>query len=110
MLRPYRLADVAAQHPGKRSRGPRMACALLPVCVARNDGERTLDCDNDHLLRVRMDDDGTADPGVPLEALAIQPLARSRPFQLGQALIGSVLVNVLDGGGLNLRHSGVIRI
>jgi len=43
-----------------------------------------------------MNHNGTADSGIPLEALAIQSLARSRPFQLGQALIGSVLINVLD--------------
>jgi len=46
---------------------------------------------SDHLLRVRVDDDGTTGSRIPLEALAIQPLARSRPFQLGQALIGAFL-------------------
>src|SRR5947208_15349004 len=113
MLRPYmcpRLAYVMAEHPCEGPRGPRMARAALPVCIARNDGEWTGYGYGDHLLRVGMYHDWSADPAVPLKALAIQPLARSRPFQLGQALIGSVLINVLDGGGLNLGHSAVIRI
>src|SRR5437867_2481759 len=87
-----------------------MARAILPVCIARNDGEWTVYRHGDHLLRVRMDDNRTADVAVPLKALAIQPLARTRPFQLGQALSGSGSIGVLDGGGLNLRHSGIIRI
>src|SRR6266581_1461618 len=106
MLRPYicpRFADVAAEHPCERARGPRMARAILPVCVARNDGEWTGDGQGHHRLRVGVDDDGTTHPGIPLEALAIQPLARSLPFQLGQAFVGSGLINVLYGGGLNLR-------
>src|SRR2546430_8485187 len=87
-----------------------MARALLPIRVARKDGEWTVDRHSDHLLRVRVNDDGTADLAIALNALPIQPLTRSRPFQLGQALIGSVLINVLDRVGLNLGHSGVIRI
>ena len=75
-----------------------MARAVLPVCVARNDGEWTVYRPGDHLLCVGMNDYRSADPAIPLEALTIQPLARSRPFQLGQALIGSVLINVLDRG------------
>ena len=87
-----------------------MARAILPVRIARNDGEWTLYRHSDHLFRVRMDDHGTAAAGIPLKAGAIQPLPRSRPFQLGQSRIGSVLIDVLDGGGLNLRHAGVIGI
>src|SRR2546430_6197041 len=103
MLRPYRITHVTTQYLRVRARGPRMARAVLPVCIARNDGESTGYRHGDHRLRVGMNHDWSADPAVPLKALPIQPLARSRPFQLGQALIGSVLVNVLDGGGLNLR-------
>src|SRR5205809_7382526 len=113
MLRPYicpRCPDVAAEHPCERARCPRMARAVLPVCVACNDGEWADDRHGDHLLRVRMNYDGAAGPAIAIKGLAIQPLARRRPFQLGQALIGSISINVLDGGGLNLRHSGIIRI
>src|SRR6266511_728864 len=87
-----------------------MARAVLPVCVARDDGEWTGDRHGDHLLRVGMDRNWSADPTIALKALAMESLARTRPLQLGQALIGSISINVLDGGGLNLRHSGVIRI
>src|SRR5258708_23502021 len=87
-----------------------MPRAVLPVRVARNDGEWTVYRHGDHLLRVGMDHNWSAHPAIPLEALAIQPLARSRPFQLGQALIGSSSISVLYGGGSNLRHSGIIRI
>src|SRR2546422_7405657 len=87
-----------------------MARAALPVCMARNDGEWTVYRHGDHLLRVGMNDDWSTDPAVPLKALAIQPLARTRPFQFGQSLSGSGSIGVLDGGGLNLRHSGIIRI
>ncbi len=101
---------IAAEHPGERSRGPRMAHAVLPVRVARDDGEWTGDRCDDHRLLIRVHDDGPARPAIALKALAIQPLARRRPFQLGQALIGSGLIDVLDRGRLNLRHPGVIRI
>src|SRR5260370_21125791 len=87
-----------------------MPRAVLPVCVARNDGEGTVYRHGDHLLRVGMDHNWSAHPAIPLEALAIQPLARSRPFQLGQALIGSGSLTVLYGGGTNLRYSGIPRI
>src|SRR6266550_2732437 len=110
MLRPYRIAHVATQHPGEGACGPRMARAILPVCVARHDRERTVYRHGDHLLRVGMNHDWSTDPAVPLKALAIQSLARTRPFQLGQSLSGSGSISVLDGGGLNLRHSGIIRI
>src|SRR5437763_3623599 len=109
MLRPYicpRFAHVVAEHPCEGPRGPRMARAALPVCIARNDGEWTVDRHGDHLLRVGMNHDWSADPAVALKAGAIQPLARRRPFQLCQPLIGRVSISVLDGGGLNLRHSG----
>src|SRR5439155_17948147 len=105
MLRPYicpRCPHVAAEHACERARGPRMARAVLPVCVARDDGEWTGDRHSNHLLCVRVNDDGTAGSTISIKALAIQPLARRRPFQLGQALIGSVFVDVLDGGRLNL--------
>src|SRR6266566_10115064 len=102
MLRPYRITDVTTQYSCKRARGPRVAGAVLPVCVARNDGEWTGDRHGDHLLGVRMNHNGTAGPRIPIKALPIQPLARRRPFQLGQTLIGSVLVDVLDRGRLNL--------
>src|SRR6266513_6300264 len=108
MLRPYRITDVAAQYPCECARRARMAHAVLPVGVARDDGEWTRDRRRDHLLRVRMNHDGTAGPRVALKALPIQPLARGRPLQLGQPLVGSVLVNVLDRGRLNLRHAGGI--
>src|SRR6266699_1670328 len=101
MLRPYRITHVAAQHPGESACGPRMACAVLPVCIARDDGEWTGYRHNDHLLRIRMDHDGTAGPAIALKARPIQPLACRRPLQLGQPLIGSVFVNVLDSGRLN---------
>src|SRR6266568_4226748 len=104
------MAGVAAEHSCERARGPRMAGAVLPVGVTRNDGEWTGDRRGDHRLRVRMNDDGTAASAIARKALAIQPLARRRPLQLGQALIGGGLINVLYGGGLNLRHTGVIRI
>src|SRR5437763_12559525 len=110
MLRPYRITHVTTQYLRVRSGGPRMARPVLPVCVARNDGEWTVYRHGDHLLRVGMNHDWPADPAVPLEALAIQPLARPRPFQLGQSLSGSGSISVLDGGGLNLRHPGIIRI
>src|SRR5204863_4163930 len=113
MLRPYmcpRLAYVMTEHPCEGPRGPRMARAALLVCIAGNDGEWAGYGYGDHLLRVGMNHDWSADPAVPLKALPIQPLTRSRPFQLGQAPIGSVLINVLDGGGLNLGHSSIIRI
>src|SRR6266550_8231967 len=100
MLRPYicpRLAYVMAEHPCEGPRGPRMARAALPVCVARQDGEWAGDRQGDHLLRVGMNYDGAADPAIAVKALPIQPLARARPFQLGQAPIGSVLVDILDG-------------
>src|SRR5260370_23114706 len=87
-----------------------MPRAVLPVCVAVTDGKSTVYRHGDHLLRVGMDHNWPAHPAIPLEALAIQPLARSRPFQLGQALIGSGSISVLYSGGLNLRHSGIIRI
>ncbi len=87
-----------------------MAGALLPVRVARNDREWTGDGQGHHLLRVRMNHDGTPDLAIALKARAIQPLARGWPFQLGQTIIGSVFVDVLDGGGSDLRHSGIIRI
>src|SRR5439155_10492610 len=106
MLRPYicmRFPHVAAQHPGKRARRTRMARAVLPVCVARNEGERTGYRGGDHRLRVGMNHNGTAGPRIPIKALTIQPLARARPFQLGEALSGSGFIRVLDGGGLNLR-------
>src|SRR5437764_13637569 len=113
MLRPYicpRLAYVAAEHPCEGPRGPRMACAALPVCIARHDGEGTGDCQGDHLLRVGMNYDGAPDAAIALKALPIEPLTRARPFQLGQALNGSVLVDVLHGSRLNHRHSGIIRL
>src|SRR2546423_15554900 len=87
-----------------------MASAILPVCVARNDREGTLYRHSDHLLSVRMDHNGPADPAIPFEGVAIQPLARRRPFQFAQSLTGSGFINVLYGSGLNLRHSGIIRV
>src|SRR5205823_6526784 len=110
MLRPYRITHVTTQYLRVRSGGPRMTRPVLPVCVARNDGEWTVYRHGDHLLRVGMNHDWSTDPAVPLKALAIQALARTRPFQLGQALCGSRSIGVLYGGGLNLRHSGIIRI
>src|SRR5881396_1206592 len=107
MLRPYRITDVTTQYPRVRARRPRMARAVLPVCVARNDGERTGYRGGDHRLRVGMNHNGTAGPRIPIKALTIQPLARARPFQLGEALSGSGFIRVLDGGGLNLRHAGI---
>src|SRR5206468_12911896 len=95
------FADVAAEHPRESTRGPGMARAALPVCIARNDGEWTVYRHGHHLLRVGMNHDCPTDPAVPLEALAIQPLARTRPFQLGQALIRCSSIGVLYGGGLN---------
>src|SRR5437762_2443387 len=102
MLRPYRITHVTTQYSRVRSCSPRMARAVLPVSVACDDRERTGYRRDHHRLRVRMHHDGTADPSVALKALAIQPLPGGRPFQLGQTLIGSVLVNVLDRGRLNL--------
>src|SRR6266508_3473496 len=87
-----------------------MAGSVLPVRVAGNHREWTAYRSGDHLLRVIMDHDRAADLAIPLKALAIQPLARTRPFDLGESLIGSGSINVLYGGGLNLRHSGRIRI
>src|SRR5882762_5619731 len=87
-----------------------MARAILPVGVARDDGEWAADRHRHHLLRVGVDHDWSADPAIPLEALASQPLARPWPFQLGKAFIGSGSVRVLYGGGLNLRHPGIIGI
>src|SRR3981081_50795 len=87
-----------------------MPRAVLPVRVARNDGEWTVYRQGDHLLSVCVTHDWSADPAISLKALAIQPLARSRPFQLGQPLTGSGSITVLYGGGLNLSHSGRIRI
>ena len=87
-----------------------MARAVLPVCVARNDREWTGYRRGHHLLRVRVNHDGAADPGVPRKALSIQPLARTRPFQLAQSLVGCGSVNVLNRGRLNLRHPGRIGI
>src|SRR6266576_5110927 len=68
------LAYVVAEHPCEGPRGPRMARALLPVRVARKDGEWTVDRHSAHLLRVRVNDDGTADLAIALKALPIQPL------------------------------------
>src|SRR4051812_13418520 len=110
MLRPYLISDVATQDPRERARRARMARAVLPVSVARDDGEWTRDRRGDHCFRVRMNHDGTADPAVTRKALPIQPLARRRPFEFGEALIGGILVDVLDRRGLNLRHAGVIGI
>src|SRR5438477_11332575 len=104
------LAHVAAKHLREGTCCPRMAHSILPVCVARNDSEWTVYRHRDHLLSVGMDHDWSADPAIPLKALAIQPLARTRPFQLGEALVGSGSISVLDGGGLNLCHSGRIGI
>src|SRR6266508_3780476 len=87
-----------------------MAGSVLPVRVAGDHREWTAYRRGDHLLRVIMDHNRAADLAIPLKALAIQPLARTRPFDLGESLTGSVSVNVLYGGGLNLRHSGRIRI
>src|SRR5437870_4560517 len=98
MLRPYRFTNVTTQYPRERARGPRMAHAILPVRVARNDREWTGDRRNHHRLRVGVNDDGTAGSTIALKALTIQPFARWRPLHLGQALIGSIFVNVLDRG------------
>src|SRR5260370_2668124 len=87
-----------------------MPRAVLPVCVARNDGEWAVYRHGAHRLRVGMDHNWSAQPAIPFEALAIQPLARSRPFQLGQTLIGSGATTDLYVGGLHLRHSGIIWI
>src|SRR5438552_15097241 len=98
MLRPYiclRFPHVAAEHPCERACGPRMARAVLPVCIARNDGEWTGYRHGHHLLRVGVDDNWSADSGIPLKALAIQPLACRRPFQLGESRIGSGSIDVL---------------
>src|SRR5205807_5716537 len=73
------LAHVATQHSCERAGGPRMARAVLPVCVARNDRKWTGYRHGDHLLRVGMNDDWSTGPAVPLEAVAIQALARRRP-------------------------------
>src|SRR6059036_1860993 len=105
MLRPYicpRVSNVAAEHACERACGARMARAVLPVRVARDDRDGTRDRRNDHRLRVRVNYKRSPEPGVAIEALAIQPLARRWPFQLGQAFVGNGLINVLDGGGLNL--------
>src|SRR5213593_3201809 len=99
MLRPYRITHVTTQYPRVRSCSPRMARAVLPVRVARNDGEGAGYRHGDHPLRVGMNHHGPADPAIVLEALAIQPLARRRPLQLGQAFVGSGLINVLYGSG-----------
>src|SRR5882757_8005997 len=87
-----------------------MAGAVLPVRVARDSGEWAIDRQSNHLLRIGMDHDRSTDLTITRKALAIQPLACAWPFQLGESLIGSVFVNVLYGGGLNLGHSGRIRI
>src|SRR6266513_2776714 len=104
------LAHVAAKHLREGACRPRMARSILPVCVARNDSEWTVYRHRDHLLSVGMDNDWSADPAIPLKALAIQPLARARPFQLGEARIRRRSISVLYGGRLNLCHSGRIRI
>src|SRR6266480_160515 len=104
------LAYVAAKHLREGTCCPRMAHSILPVCVARNDSERAVYRYRYHLLSVGMHHDWPADPAISLKALTIQPLARTRPFQLGEARIRRGSINVLDGGRLNLCHSGRIRI
>src|SRR5205814_4870200 len=104
------FADVAPEHPRESTRGPGMARAALPVCIARNDGEWTVYRHGHHLLRVGMNHDWSTDLAVPLEALAIQALARRWPFQLGQALLGNGFGDVLYGGGLDVRHRRIILI
>src|SRR5205085_4053383 len=89
---------------------PRMTHAVLPVGVARNDGEWALYRHRYHLLRVGVNHYRPAEATIPRKALAIQALTGTRPFQLGQLLIAGGFINVLDGRGLNLRHSGIIRI
>src|SRR5437764_11195643 len=70
MLRPYRITHVATQHPGESACGPRMARAVLPVCVARDDGEWTANRHGDHRLRVGMNHDWSTEP-EPMVAVAI---------------------------------------
>src|SRR5215210_7649949 len=87
-----------------------MPVAPLPVGIARDDGEWTLDRDRHHLLGVGMDDDWPADPAVPRKALAVQSLSCGRPFQSRQTIVAGGSINVLYGGGLDLCHPRRIRI
>src|SRR5688572_23284457 len=87
-----------------------MASDALPVRVARDDGEWTRYRHRNHGLRVGMDHNRPADLAVPLKAVAIQPLSGARPFECGESIVGSGSISVLYGGGLNLRHSGCIRV